>query len=225
MSVREQLAAEWATDLNVLISANDRILESYHDRAMDARDNEEGDDSFSERQAFDRTAMALGDFGVFGANAPSPLRKGNFDLLVLLATQESVHRVLREYREEEEQKVAFEWLREFYSDRIEEYFDGNGDYGRADDFLEELLLTPPSVKKNVGGKADLIDPLKIAEDIIRMRTEVAFDWKQIVSNVPEDHTEVRKVLLAKQMLKWGNAPAAEEVAEESETRTEGGEFQ
>jgi len=227
--VREQLAAEWDTDLNILISANDRILESYHDNAMDARENEDEDSSmispYSEKGTFDRTAMAMGDFGVFGANAPSPLRKGNFDLLVLLATQESVHRVLREYKEMEDHKVEFEWLREFYSDRIGEFFDGNGDYGRADNFLEELLLTPPSVKKAVGGKANLIDPLKIAEDVIRMRTHVAMNWKDVCANVPEEHTEVRKALLERNMLKWGNTPKpTTQPMEESDSR-QMGEFE
>lgn len=228
LSVREQLAAEFDTDLNVLISANDCILQSYHDTTMDARENEEDDDSQNSRKntAFDRTTLAMGDFGLLGAKAPSPLRKGNFDLLVLLATQESVHRVLREYQQVQEQQVSFEWLREFYSDRIEQYFDGSGEFGRADDFLEALLLTPPSVKKNVGHQtADLIDPLKIAEDVIRMRTQVALDWKKTCAHVQEDHTSVRKALLDKQMIMWGNPPAASEASQESEIQRDVGEFE
>lgn len=215
MSVREQLAAEWTTDLEVLLSANEKILTSYHNRARDK----------NEEKAYDRTAMAMGSFGLLQAKAPSPLRKGNFDLLVLLATQESIHRVLREYQQVQEQQVSFEWLREFYMDRVQEIFDGSGEYGRADDFLEELLLLPPSVKKNVGSKADLIDPLKIAEDVIRMRSQVAMDWRKICARVPEDHTNVRKVLMDKQMQRWGNAPREVEIIEETEIKRELGEFE
>lgn len=203
MAVREQIAVEWTTDLEMLIAANEQILKSYHDYNMNARN----DDGSERRGAFERTTMAYGDFGIFNAKAPSPLRKGNYDLLVLLATQESVHRILRAYQEVDELRISFEWLRDFYSERTKEFFDGSGEYGRADDFVEQLLLTPPSVKKVVGGKADLIDTHKIAEDVIRTRTQVALDWKDICSSIPEDHTELRKVLLAKQMLKWGNAPA------------------
>ena len=201
MAVREQLAMEWETDLDMLLAANEGILQSYHDSARSSTTSSDG-----AATAFERTAMAYGDFGIFNAKAPSPLRKGNYDLLVLLATQESVHRLLRSYQEVEELRISFEWLLDFYADR-REYFDGSGEYGRADDFLEQLLLTPPSVKQAVGAKADLIDPLKIAEDVIRTRSQVARDWKEICRRIPEDHTELRKILLAKQMLKWGNAPA------------------
>ena len=212
MAVREQLAMEWETDLDMLLAANDAILQSYSTR--------DG--------AFERTTMAYGDFGIFNARAPSPLRKGNYDLLVLLATQESVHRILRSYQQVEGFKVSFEWLRDFYADRIGDYFDGSGEYGRADDFLEQLLLTPPSVKQAVGQKADLIDPLKIAEDIIRTRSQVARDWKEVCRRIPKDHTELRKILLAKQMLKWGNAPnveSTEQVADEPGGIRKMGEFE
>jgi hypothetical protein len=188
---------------------------------MDAR-NAEDEESSSLQTAYDRNTMAVEDLGLFRETAPSPLRKGNFDLTVLLVTQESVHRVLRQYREDGE-KVAFEWLREFYGERVPKYFDGHGGYARADDFLETLLLTPPSVKKNVGGKADLIDPLRIAEDIIRMRTKVGLDFKNVVAHVPHDHTELRKLLLSKQMARWGNTPGSVE-ATESEI-VPGGEFE
>lgn len=203
IAVREQIALEFDTDLDVLISANQDILRSYHDNARNSGDS-----------SFDKTTLAMGDWGVFQARAPSPLRKANFDLLVLLATQESVHRVLREYQEEN--VSSLNWLRDFYANRIDDYFDGSGEFGRADMFLEELLQSPPSVKKVVGNKMpDLIDPLKIAEDVIRMRTQVAQDWKIICQAVPEEHTQVRKVLLAKQMLKWGGT------AEDETTSSEG----
>lgn len=206
----------------MFVSANEKILQSYHDRVMDARDAEDEESplltapNLEKQTAYARDAMALADFGIFSANAPSPLRKGNFDLTVLLITQESVHRVLRQYREDD-QKVAFEWLRKFYTERVDTYFDGDGGFARADDFLEELLLTPPSVKKNVGGTADLMDPLRIAEDIIRMRTNVGLDFKDAVTNVPHDHMELRKVLLSKQMQRWGNTPEPVEAT--------GGEFE
>jgi hypothetical protein len=129
----------------------------------------------------------------------SPYRAGNFDLMVLLTTQESIHRVLREYRQAgPERDVSFAWFRDFYASRVTDYFDGEQTYGRADDFLEELLLTPPSFKKEANVVA-LIDPLRITEDIIRKRSLVTDEWKDIMANVGRDHTELRKALLTRQM--------------------------
>lgn len=154
------------------------------------------------RKAYDRTAMTvLGNNIVQDGRASSPYRRGSFDLLGLLATQESIHRVLREYRlTGEDRDVSFQWLKEFYVSRVALYFDGNQEYGRADDFLEELLLTAPSVKEMENGKLGLIDPLRMAEDIISMRSTVARDWRDIVVDVPtKDHAELRKLTLAIRM--------------------------
>jgi len=223
LSVRQQIADEWILDLDTMVASNDQILESYYDNAANDRDSEEciayndnGEcirpedlreklDHFSaspprRRGAFDRTAMMmLRNAIAFDERASSPYRKGNFDLLVLLATQESVHRLLREYQEMgDKRKVSFEWLRNFYVERVEKFFDGSQDYGRADDFLEELLLTSPSMK-TAGNKVELVDPLRIAEDIIRTRSEVGLDWKKIIASTPQDHLTLQKDLLTARM--------------------------
>jgi len=152
------------------------------------------------RATFDRNAMImLSNSITFDEIASSPYRQGNFDLLVLLATQESVHRVLQQYRAiGDERKVSFEWLREFYTSRIRKYFDGGQEYGRADDFLEELLATSPSMR-TVDDFVEFVDPMRICSDILQTRSAVAEDWKAIVQSVPQEHMELRKVLLARQM--------------------------
>jgi hypothetical protein len=164
----------------------------------------------SKKKAYDRSAMmVLGNNIVHDGMASSPFRKGSFDLLGLLATQESIHRVLREYQEAgEERHVSFQWLREFYIERLPKYFDGNQEYHRADDFLEELLLSTPSLKE-MDGEIGIVDPIRVAEDIIAMRTEVALDWKDVISVVPaKDHARMRKVILAIQMGKTIQKTAA-----------------
>ena len=153
------------------------------------------------KKAYDRTAMVvLGHSIVQDGRSSSPYRQGSFDLLGLLATQESIHRVLRGYREAgDEREVSFEWLREFYVSRASKFFDGSQEYGRADDFLEELLLTAPAMKE-MDGKVGFIDPMRIAEDIIAMRSEVAQDWRDIVVDVPtKDHADLRNYVLAIRM--------------------------
>lgn len=160
---------------------------------------------------YDRSAMTLltNSFGSQDRGS-TPFRRANFDLLLLLSTQESIHRVLREYSEEEERMGSYEWLRDFYSDRVE-HFDGHQSYGRADDFLEELLLSPPVFQKTGKDGIRLIDPMGMAEDIIRERSEVAWEWQKLVSKIPEEHTDLRRLLLDRRMLDSAKAALEESV--------------
>lgn len=228
LSVQEQIAKEWVKDFQTLAVANDLILDSYHDNTVESRQEEEntriGDKYDDEnvpsdyhqpsddekRTPFNRISMImLLDKNAFEDKKPSPVRKGSFDLLSILALQESIHRVLRKYKTQGgEKKLAFQWLRDFYVDKLDESFDGNGPYGRADDFLEDLLLTTPSIMKyeDEDNKNEiitgLIDPLAIATDIIQLRTEVALEWRETVKHVQDHHMSIRKALFDKQMSKW-----------------------
>jgi hypothetical protein len=259
LSVREQIAREWTSDLETLRVANEMILDSYHafqaqqrrsetskTSQQDGNDQDDPENLGSIDQltapytssaydknfkAYDRTAMmVLGNNIVHDGHSSSAYRAGSFDLLGLLATQESVHRILKMYHtkrqprnKQRRQRVAeddddeegdnevdstrdyqssAEWLHQFYVARLATHFDGNQEYGRADDFLEELLLSPPSVKLTARtGELGLIDPLRMAEDIIAMRSQVAMDWKETVSRVATtDHTELRNMCLALRMM-------------------------
>ena len=132
--------------------------------------------------------------------ASSPLRRGTFDLALLLSMQESVHLVLKKYQAMGESKeVSFEFLRDFYLEKLTTHFDGNVPYGRAEDFLSQLLMSPPGFKQCSDGKTGLIDPSSIAEEIIKTRSNVVLDWIRITDNVPNDHISIRKVLFSNQM--------------------------
>jgi len=155
--------------------------------------------------------MAMAEF------APSPLRKGNFDLLMLLSLHESVHRVLREYNDlGDEKEVSFAWLRDYFVDRVD-FFDGCQRYGRADDFIEEMLMTAPTMK-NTATHTELVDPLAITSDILRMRSEVLLDWKDIVARVPADHMGLKKSLLTQQSMGWAADRATEAATADSDMR-------
>lgn len=242
LSVREQIATEWVADLDTLRVSNDMVLESYNNKIKEARDEENCDDeSYENREcvisaenrpkvfAFDRDAPCLLRNSMsFQTGASSMLRQGNFDLLALLLTQESVHRVLRDYVDAgKEREVTFQWFREFYTENVGKFFDGDQEHGSADNFLEELLLTPPAVKADERGKMGLVDPLRIAEDILATRSKVAMEWKEIMSFTKEDHVPVRKELLEKQMVKWGRppTPVPAETAPVAEQSIGIGEFQ
>ena len=80
-----------------------------------------------------------------------------------------------------------------------------------DDFLEELLLSPPVFQKTGKDGIRLIDPMGMAEDIIRERSEVAWEWRKLVSKIPEEHTDLRRLLLDRRMLDSAKAALEESV--------------
>jgi hypothetical protein len=176
-------------------SQKNKVLDSYNESVIGG----------STTKAFDRNAYMMLISKMSMEKTPlasSPFRKGSFDLLQLLSLQEAIHLTLRSYMAEGESKeVSFQFLRDFYIERVSNYFDGYLVYGRADDFLEELLLTTPSVRTS-DRHMELIDPLNIASEIIDVRSEVLLDWKEEMLRVPDDHMELRKVLLTKQMGSW-----------------------
>jgi hypothetical protein len=209
LAVREQLSKEWFFDLDVLKEANDQILTSYFERAKIERTKRDSELTESPSVAFDRMAVNLMNnqtiFAV-GSSSSSPFRKGNFDLLYNLCTQASIHRLLRELKNGgEAQEVPFEWLREFYVDRVEEYFDGDQAYGRADDFIEELLLSSPSIIHRDDGKIALADPFYLAEKVIETRNTIVSEWKEVMGQVPAEHQDgIRRIVLEKQIAAWGS---------------------
>ena len=156
-------------------------------------------------QTFDRAAVYMINNHPYFNDPESTLsRSTSFDLLFLLSTQESIHRLLKSYMEAGESKEpSFRWLLDYYENSLEKYFDGCQSFGRADDFLDDLLLTPPSLK-TIDGHVDLIDPFLIAEEIIDIREKVAMEWKEVVSLAASDHEPLRQAVFVKQMSKWGH---------------------
>ena len=71
-----------------------RVLQSYHDRILD-----EEEFGVKERN-FDRKSSTLLANSIANLEfKPSPIRRGTFDLLELLSLHESIHRVLRAYKD------------------------------------------------------------------------------------------------------------------------------
>ena len=204
LQVREQIAQEWVKDIDVLIESNDLILDSFF-KTVKQRREEEGrgssNDAVAGGDAFERTAAyKLNDNSRYANNLSSPFRRSNFDLMYNLCTQAAIHRILRQKKANgEEGEISFIFLRDFYVARAEEYFDGNLQFGQADDFIDELLQTSPSLLTTDHGVTGLVDPVGAAEMIIKMRKEVANDWKDLMTSVPDDHTTVRQALFSSQI--------------------------
>lgn len=202
VSVRDQIASEFTRDLDVIAAMGGHTLESYHESLLNRRDQiSDSNDDVVGGNAQVKLKRENLFFLEFNANvdsdyAPSPLRKGNFDLLVLLSTQESIHRVLNNPdRQNGVEKVTNYYLRNFYAQRLVSHFSGAQRYGRADDFLEELLGTAPSVVQLSDGATTLIDTHSIAEMILKEREAVASEWKELARNVPQEHMEIKRLQL------------------------------
>jgi len=218
LSVREQLAREWMVDLKIISSTSDQILESYFSNTMQQRINEDRDEkdecpvdfdpdfgdasSFlpEQRGVFDRIAMSTLTNTIAFGGVVSPLRRRNLDLLILLSTQESIHRLMDQMMQDSSMDGTYNWFRTYYSTQVHRYFDGNQKIGRADDFIEGLMLTPPCVKSE-GGKVTTVDPIRLVEKILDIRKAVVEEWVDIVSNVSKEHIDMRRHLFEMQMKK------------------------
>jgi hypothetical protein len=153
---------------------------------------------------FDRNTVFAWSQSLFAQDRDSsPFRKKNFDLLLLLSTQESIHRVLKQYQNSEEKvsHQSYEWFLDFYKERVRNYFDGHQNYGRAEDFLEELLKTNPIVFETAREVVAFIDPARIAEDVVRERSEVALEWMGVAKTIQKEHTDLRRMLLTNMVTK------------------------
>jgi hypothetical protein len=213
ISVREQIAREFVKDLDVIADMGGITLENYWERLKQQRNNNNG------KTMMDSSQMNLlflefpidEDSGLL----PSPTRKGNFDLLVLLTTQESIHRLLNSninhhQADRTTKKISSElssmdrhaisFLRQFYLQRLPTHFTGNQWYGRADSILEELLSLPPStIQLEDGITTALIDPMRLVELILDEREQIAEEWADQALDVPELHMQIKRKQLDRLM--------------------------
>jgi len=228
MSVREQIAREFTKDLSVLANMGGQTLQTYWRGIRDMGD--EPRQSQQEGRTSGTATLLFLEFApeFDGDVAPSPLRKGNFDLLVLLATQESIHRLLMMTGDDaavhKDDPVGDEcplnimsrsnrnFLSNFYLQRLVSHFTGRQRYGRADQFLQELLLSTPSVmvsdyddnNDDSDDTSCLVDPTRIAEQILEMRQVVAREWQAQAASVPELHVDLKRLQLDRLMESYDN---------------------
>jgi hypothetical protein len=203
ISVREQIAREFTKDLTIISSMGGQTLQAYWQGIRQASGDKNGEDPL--RSGFAGRFLFL-DADHDDDYQPSPLRKGNFDLLMLLTTQESIHRVLNRVTTTAANDglttANRRFLSTFYLNRLVSHFTGRQRYGRADQFLQELLLSNPSMTMSTGNLDDsattdvastmLVDPTRIAEQILDVRRDVAAEWAQRASTVPELHVEIKR---------------------------------
>jgi hypothetical protein len=188
ISVREQISREFARDLDSIAGISSSFIHDYFESQNNKENNQEGY----------RTNLLFLDNIVDDDYLPSPLRKGNFDLLMLLSTQESIHRVLNS-EEDSVDRSSFRFLRNFYAGRIGSHFTGNNWYGRADEFLDELLSTSPCVVQLQDEECGLVEPVRVAELILKERERVALEWLEVALDAPNVHLKIKRLQLQRLM--------------------------
>ena len=194
LPVRNQLAKEFEKDLDIVQMVDGMIMDSYFNRITGSMDDS------ANQPTFERISVnILNNFTEFQEGAPSPLRRGNFDLLYSLCTHASAHDLLRELKDNQRDKITFEWFKKFYEENVSKYFDGDQSFGRADDFIDALLRQPPLFVETGRNSMGLIDPMALAERIINIRSEIAEDWKYLMREVKDDHAWLNDKLIRAMM--------------------------
>ena len=233
LAVREQIALELVEDLTLVWKADKTLLtdlliwteEMGEYRGRD--DGEEGVGSTPSSNAIKMHQELLASSG----KASSSFRKGNLDLIFNLSTQAAIHRLLKQLMSDEcivdancgradraailsYNNACFRWLRDFYVDRVGDFFDGDVPFGRADDFFREWLQqssfgisdgattktssTSRSSADSDPGYLNRVDPLRLAEEMVRIRSDVVMEWRKICRLVPEeDHGWIRLLIIEK----------------------------
>ena len=184
ISVREQLAREFAHDLDVIAEMSGTMMQRY----LDGSSGTTGE--------MERPNLMFLENSVHEDYLPSPLRKGNFDLLLTLTTQEAIHRVLNDQLSSSHHlsdPSSRLFLRNFYMNRIYTHFTGSNWYGRAEDFLADLLQSSPSAMQDQEGDIALVDPLRVADLVLKHREQVAEDWLEMALDVPDSHTQIKRM--------------------------------
>lgn len=227
LSVREQIAREMTKDLKAIANMGQQIFNSYWQNAKDRRDTKQtkgsgagaGDDKASSPYTFDRPSTMYITFDPTEEDefAPSPLRKGNFDLLYSLVTQSAVIQLIQSddgvvVGEDEIQNRASQlFLSRFYNQRLLTHFVGNQFYGKGEDFIEELMLESPIMMQRDTGSFEEgdeetgneskasstppleVEPMRIAEQVLLRRDKLALEWMEICRAAPSEHTDIRKL--------------------------------
>lgn len=221
LSVREQIAREMAADCKAINSMGHYIFCSYQENSQkrtNIKKVDEHGDFVSKPKTFDSPSALYINFDQRDdeALAPSPLRKGNFDLLYNLLTQQAIIELLNSEdgvvvgEDPQQNQACREYLYRFYLQRFPSTFEGSQWYGKSDAFVEELMLSSPlfltmNLESGTGVEQSEtqassrppleVEPLRVAEQILLKRDNLALEWMDIMSSVPSDHTEIRRMQL------------------------------
>jgi hypothetical protein len=168
ISVRAQIAKDWTDDM--------KLLQQWNAKCLDDDDDDEPLTSSNDNDSTSAVVAADGPPPPF-PYAASSFRSASLDLLALLATQESIHRLLR--LQQRQTDDTYDALREYYVSHVGEYFDGSQPMQRFNVFLESL-------------QDDIV-----TQDIIEVRAMVLDEWATSIKET--SHGNLQQIILAIRM--------------------------
>jgi hypothetical protein len=93
-------------------------------------------------------------------------------------------------------KAEEQLLSSFYLHRLVTHFTGRQQYGRANQFLQELLIANNiDLSVSEDHSTLMISTQRIVEHILRTRQRVAREYSQYAANVPNIHIPLKKIQL------------------------------
>lgn len=172
LEARRQIAEELTSDIPSLARESSRQLELYRQRVV-------GDDPAS------MTASLL-NLPSYSVKSGSPFRSANFDLVKNYTLYLGIGAVVKQLFNSGTSEGDADWMAEFFMTHGRELIQPHrGVWGRADEVVEKLLMTAPSVR---GGA--LFDPALLTERVLEMRGKCAEVWISAMREAEADQTEL-----------------------------------
>ena len=175
LSVRAQLAEEWAHDLQSIYFDNEEILRHYDDSSQNGVVDAE-----SRRQMVYDTDDPM-------ISSSTPFRAKNYKDLKRVITAEACALAEESLRDQRQMKVA-EWFKRFLV--------SNQDVEGSE--LVEKLIGAEFVVLPSSKSLRVIEPRKIAKMVMKYRHEIAEKWITECGQVSNDHTRLNAMALEHQ---------------------------
>ncbi|CAN0296569.1 unnamed protein product [Pylaiella littoralis] len=193
MEIREQVAEQLSADLTQMTAENDSLEEDYQ------YESELGPDKASALRLSSMQPMMEVDPSSGTANPPR--RRSTYKDALDLVTAASMNRVKAQLRIRGD-RVTLDWLDRF-SDRELDH--------RGNELLQSLFAGPMVlVKDPLRDRPKVVEPLKVAQEIMQVREVVAGELIAVLRRVPADHQAMTVSLLNEKWDSSGDPEAGEQ---------------
>ncbi|CAN0088737.1 unnamed protein product [Ectocarpus sp. 12 AP-2014] len=198
MEIREQVAEQLGSDLQQIAAENARLQADYH------YESELGPDR---AQALRLSSLKpMTDVDPSSGTANPPRRRSTYKDALELVTAASMRRVKAELRIRGDM-VTLDWLDRFSSRELEQ---------RGNALLESLFAGPMVlIKDPLRDRPKVVEPLKVAQEIMQGREVVAEELITVLKGVPQDHLAMTVSLLNEKWESTGDPESGEPDSRES----------
>eukprot|EP00903_Cladosiphon_okamuranus_P019561 g17991.t1 len=199
MEIREQVAEQLSADLQQIAAENARLQEDYEYEA------DYGPDQAKSLRLSSMEPMTEVDPSSGTANPPR--RRSTYKDALELVTAASMLRVKAQLRIRGD-TVTLDWLDRFSNRELEQ---------RGNALVQSLFAGPMVlIKDPLQSRPKVVEPLKVAQEILQGREDVAEELIAVLQKVPNDHLAMTVSLLNEKWESPGDAEAEEPPSRELE---------